>query len=95
MEYMALKKPIVQYDLKEGRFSAGAASLYANNTDPVDFGDKIIWVLDHPEEGKKMSDFGYNRVLNELSWGHESEKLVNFYSRVLATPDDNGLNGKN
>ena len=88
MEYMALKKPIVQYDLKEGRFSAGDASLYANNTDPIDFADKIIWVLDHPEEGKKMSDFGYNRVLNELSWKHESEKLVSFYSRVLATNND-------
>src|SRR5690606_38072246 len=37
MEYMALKKPIVQYDLKEGRFSAQAASLYAVNTSTSDF----------------------------------------------------------
>ncbi len=29
MEYMALGKPIVQFDLKEGRFSAQHASLYA------------------------------------------------------------------
>ena len=29
MEYMTLKKPIVQFDLKEGRASAGEASLYA------------------------------------------------------------------
>ncbi|MCX7887219.1 MAG: glycosyltransferase family 4 protein, partial [Verrucomicrobiae bacterium] len=29
MEYMALGRPVVQYDLKEGRFSAGDASLYA------------------------------------------------------------------
>jgi len=31
MEYMALKKAIVQFDLKEGRFSAQKASLYAAN----------------------------------------------------------------
>src|SRR5262249_17474099 len=42
MEYMALGKPIVQFDLKEGRFSAGEASLYADNTNQVsDFAAKI------------------------------------------------------
>lgn len=83
MEYMALKKPIVQYDLKEGRFSAQEASLYADNTNTSDFGDKIIWLLDNPEERKKMGEFGYARVLNELSWEYESKKLINFYNKVL------------
>ncbi len=83
MEYMALKKPIVQFDLKEGRLSAQEASLYAINTSTDDFAEKIIWLLDRPDERKKMGDFGYNRVLNELSWNHESEKLINFYKNVF------------
>lgn len=83
MEYMALKKPIVQFDLKEGRLSSLEASLYANNTSTEDFADKIIWLLDNPDERKKMGEFGYNRVVNELSWNHESEKLINFYKRVF------------
>jgi len=83
MEYMALKKPIVQYDLKEGKFSAQAASLYADNTNPVDFGDKIIWLIDRPDERKRMGDFGYSRVVNELSWEFESKKLVGVYERIL------------
>jgi glycosyltransferase involved in cell wall biosynthesis len=83
MEYMALKKPIVQFDLKEGRLSAQEASLYANNTSTDDFASKIIWLLDNPEERKRMGDFGYNRVVNELSWNHESEKLINFYKNVF------------
>ena len=33
MEYMALGKPIVQFDLREGRVSAGEASLYATRND--------------------------------------------------------------
>ncbi len=83
MEYMALKKPIVQFDLKEGRLSAREASLYADNTSVNDFAEKIIWLLDRPEERKKMGEYGYLRVVNELSWNHESEKLISFYRRVF------------
>ena len=83
MEYMALKKPIVQYDLKEGRISAQKASLYAVNTSPEDFAEKIIWLLDQPAIRNEMGAFGYNRVLNELSWEFESKKLVEFYKKVL------------
>jgi glycosyltransferase involved in cell wall biosynthesis len=81
MEYMALKKPIVQFDLKEGRFSAAEASLYAKDID--DFADKIESLLDDSELRETMGEFGYQRVVNELSWDHESEKLVKFYQRVL------------
>ena len=59
MEYMALGKPIVQFDLKEGRFSAQDASLYADNQNQVpDFADKILWLLDNPEERQRMGEFG-------------------------------------
>jgi glycosyltransferase involved in cell wall biosynthesis len=83
MEYMALKKPIVQYDLKEGRFSAQEASLYAENTSTADFADKIIWLLDNEQQRKTMGNYGYNRIINDLSWNYESIKLVNFYKRIL------------
>jgi len=83
MEYMALKKPIVQYDLKEGRFSAQKASLYAENTSTTDFAEKIIYLLDNESISKEMGEYGYNRVLNELSWEFESKKLVDFYRSVF------------
>lgn len=83
MEYMALKKPIVQYDLKEGRFSAQDASLYASNTSTSDFARKIIWLLDNETERNRMGTLGYVRVVNELSWDFESKKLVSFYRNVL------------
>ncbi|MCH8902295.1 MAG: glycosyltransferase family 4 protein [Bacteroidetes bacterium] len=83
MEYMALKKPVVQYDLKEGRFSAGEASLYAKHNDTRDFGDKIIYLLDNEEVRLRMGEFGYNRVVNELSWEYEKEKLVSVYAKVF------------
>ncbi len=83
MEYMALKKPIVQYDLKEGRFSAQEASLYAKNTEPEDFANKICELLDDPAKRKQMADYGYKRVVDELSWDYESKKLLAFYERIL------------
>lgn len=83
MEYMALKKPIVQFDLKEGKVSAQAASLYATNNDTKDFADKILWLLNNCEERKKMGEYGYNRVLTELSWDHEKDKLVSVYKQAL------------
>jgi glycosyltransferase involved in cell wall biosynthesis len=83
MEYMALKKAIVQYDLKEGRFSAQKASLYAENSSTDDFADKIIYLLDNEKERIEMGEYGYHRVLTELSWEFESKKLIDIYSKFL------------
>jgi len=85
MEYMALAKPIVQFDLKEGRFSAGGASLYSDNHNQVsDFAAKILWLLDHPEERKRMGEFGRRRVAEELAWEYSVENLLSAYERVFS-----------
>lgn len=81
MEYMALKKPIVQFDLKEGRYSAQQASLYA--ADVEDFAANINRLLNDAAARKEMGEFGYNRVIHDLSWDHESKKLIDFYSKVV------------
>ncbi len=84
MEYMALGKPIVQFDLKEGRFSAQDASLYADNDNQVpDFAAKILWLLDHPGERERMGEFGRKRVAGELAWDYSVENLLAAYQRAL------------
>jgi len=84
MEYMALGKPIVQFDLKEGRFSAQGASLYSANTGGASgFADNILWLLDHPEERKRMGEFGRRRVEKELAWDYSVENLLSAYEKVL------------
>ena len=87
MEYMALGKPIVQFDLVEGKYSAQAASLYANKNDPVDMARKIAQLLDDPEERARMGEFGRNRVINELEWVYEEPKLLAAYDRLFGVPD--------
>jgi glycosyltransferase involved in cell wall biosynthesis len=84
MEYMALGKPIVQFDLTEGRFSAQDASLYAKNTDVADFGNKILELLDAPERRREMGRMGRERVENLLSWPHEVPKLLAAYEAAFS-----------
>jgi glycosyltransferase involved in cell wall biosynthesis len=82
MEYMALAKPIVQYDLAEGRFSAQAASLYAKQNDPADMAAKIAALIDDPARRAEMGAYGHRRVENELEWRHEAPKLLAAYDSL-------------
>ena len=85
MEYMALGKPIVQFDLREGRFSAQEASLYADNTNQVpDFAAKILWLLENPAERARMGEIGRERVLDCLAWKHSIPTLLAAYERCYS-----------
>ena len=83
LEYMALAKPIVQFELTEGHYSAQEASLYAEQNNAKDMADKIIYLLENPEVRKKMGEFGRNRVVNELSWEHTSKALLEGYEKFF------------
>ena len=83
LEYMALAKPIVQFELTEGHYSAQEASLYAEQNNAKDMADKIIYLLENPEVRKKMGEFGRNRVVNELSWEHTSKALLEGYRKFF------------
>jgi len=83
MEYMALGKPIVQFDLKEGRVSALESSLYAKNNDPIDFARCILHLIENENLIKSMGEYGYQRVFQELSWAKEQEKLIRFYNYIF------------
>jgi glycosyltransferase involved in cell wall biosynthesis len=84
MEYMALGKPIVQFDLAEGRVSAEEASLYAKNTDTADFGDKILELVDDAAMRDRMGAFGRKRISSELAWDHEVPKLLGAYDKAFS-----------
>jgi glycosyltransferase involved in cell wall biosynthesis len=82
MEYMAFGKPIVQFDVREGRVSAEAASLYASKNDPTDFANCIVTLLADEPRRKKMGEFGYNRVRKELSWETQIAPLLEAYAKT-------------
>jgi glycosyltransferase involved in cell wall biosynthesis len=82
MEYMALGKPIVQFDLTEGRFSAQAASLYARRNNAFDLAMKITELLDDRSRRVAMGVFGRKRVERELEWRYEAPKLLAAYDAL-------------
>ena len=93
MEYMAFEKPIVQFDVKEGRYSAGDASLYAAHNDPVDFADKLLRLIDDAELRRQMGQSGRRRVVEILSWERQESKLLEAYETVYQLTNSGGLYG--
>ena len=83
MEYMALGKPIVQYDLTEGRVSAQNSSLYAEPNNEIDFANKILELADNPDMREYMGKAGERRVRNELEWDYEAPKLLKAYQHLF------------
>jgi glycosyltransferase involved in cell wall biosynthesis len=83
MDYMALAKPVVQFELTEGRVTAQEASLYAKANDEEDMARKIIDLLNDEKLRKEMGAFGRNRVIQELSWDHQIPKLLAAYAKLL------------
>src|SRR3979490_3021971 len=81
---MALAKPIVQFDLFEGRFSAQGASLYANRNDPIDFARKIISLVDDEGRRRFRAASGRRRVETEREWRYEAPKLLAAYRALWA-----------
>ena len=83
MEYMALSRPIVSYDLVEARVSAGTAAVYASPNDVTDFARCISELLDAPDRRAEMGAIGRRRVEGDLSWAHSEEQLLAAFERAL------------
>ncbi len=84
LEYMAFGKPIVQFEVTEGRYSAGEASLYARPNDPTDMAGQILELLADPDRCARMGRLGRERVEERFSWSHQVRPLVAAYQRALS-----------
>jgi glycosyltransferase involved in cell wall biosynthesis len=85
MEYMAVGKPIVAFDLAETRFTAQEAALYAVPNQVEDFAQKIATLLDDEDARLRMGTFGRKRISEELSWEHSREHLLAAYKVLFRT----------
>jgi glycosyltransferase involved in cell wall biosynthesis len=80
LEYMALAKPIVSFDLKETKYSAQDAAVYVKPNDDLEFAKAIETLMDSPEMREEMGKYGQHRIQTELSWKHTSPNLLRAYS---------------
>jgi glycosyltransferase involved in cell wall biosynthesis len=85
VEYMTVGKPIVSFDLRETRFTAQEAAVYAEPNSERDFANLIVKLLDDPSERSRMGKVGQARALGELSWEKSREALLSAY-KILREP---------
>jgi len=83
MEYMAMARPIVSFDLTEARVSAGEAAVYAAPNDELDFAKQIAGLLDDPEARRRLGEVGVARVSGPLSWRESATALLSAYDRAM------------
>lgn len=79
VEYMAMARPIVSFDLREARVSAGDAALYAPPNDEGAFAKLVSQLLDDPEQRRRMGALGQARVSGPLSWERSRAALLEAY----------------
>jgi glycosyltransferase involved in cell wall biosynthesis len=87
VEYMAMSRPIVSFDLVETRVSAQSAAVYAPPNDELRFAKEIDALLEDSERRERMGRTGRLRVEQELSWECSRRVLVHFYSGLLQCGD--------
>jgi glycosyltransferase involved in cell wall biosynthesis len=80
MEYMAMSRPMVSFELREARVSAGEAALYAPANDEQEFARLTARLLDDPSERERMGKLGKERVEGPLAWGNSQKALLAAYA---------------
>ena len=83
LEYMAVGKPQVTFDLKESRYSAGEAAHYVSEVTSQALGQAIADLLDDPDRREQMGQLGQARFRSELNWEKSVEQLEAAYAHTL------------
>jgi glycosyltransferase involved in cell wall biosynthesis len=83
MEYMAFGLPVVAFDLRETRVSAGDAAVYVQPNDERQYAEAIVALLDDEPRRARMGKLARERVEQELAWSHQESAYLGVYKRVL------------
>lgn len=82
MEFMAMGKPMVSFELTEARVSAGDAAVYVPDNDVRAFGHALVALLDDPDRRRRMGEAGLRRIREEIGWERSEAALLAAYRRA-------------
>jgi glycosyltransferase involved in cell wall biosynthesis len=92
VEYMALGRPFVQFETREGRVSAGSSCAYAMPNDAASLAAEICRLLDDQALREAMGAHGRERFERDLTWARQVPSLIAAHERALAkSPRDINL----
>lgn len=83
MEYMALCRPVVAFDLPEHRVSAGSSAVYVTPNDDKALACAIAALAADPVQRAHLGACGRRRVEQELAWDLMAPRLLEAYGSVL------------
>jgi glycosyltransferase involved in cell wall biosynthesis len=83
MEYMALGKPTVSFNLKETRFTAREAAIYVQPNDVEEYARAILKLMDDEKLRGDLGAIGKKRIDDELNWSIVSKNLVMAYNNLF------------
>ena len=89
VEYMAMGKAVVAFDLNEAQETArGAGAYVASNgySDPAAMAEEILELLNSPQRRELMGRIGQQRFNEVLAWEHQRENLLRAYDTLLGRP---------
>jgi glycosyltransferase involved in cell wall biosynthesis len=84
MEYMSFELPVVAFDLKETRTSAGEAAVYVTPNVVQEYAEAIVALMDDEPGRTQLGQLGRARVEKELAWPHQRQAYVDVYQRLTA-----------
>lgn len=88
MDYMALGKPTVAYDLKEHRYTAGDAALYALPDDQVDLARQIARLIENDALRSQLGSIGRQRMEHQFAWQYQKQCLLDVYNLLVEKKND-------
>jgi glycosyltransferase involved in cell wall biosynthesis len=83
MEYMALSKPCIAYDMPETRFSGADAVHYIQGTSADDLARAIVELADDPARRTELGRRARQRIEDTLAWEHQAHSLLRVYARLF------------
>ena len=88
MEYMTFALPVVAFDLRETRVSAGDAAVYATPNDVDELAQLLVDLVDDEPRRRSMGAAGRARIEQELAWDHQAPRYVGVYEQLTASARD-------
>ncbi len=83
LEYMAFELPVVAFDLKETRVSAGEAACYVESGDVAAYARAIVDLLGDSDKREAMGKAGRVRIEQELGWPYQRDLYVGVFDALV------------
>ncbi len=83
MEYMAFGLPVLAFDLRETRASAGEAGAYATPNDIEEMARMLVDLIDDEPRRRSMGSAGRRRIEEKLAWSHQAPRYLSVFDRLL------------